>query len=302
VHRARLHDGREVAVKIRRPGIVRTVEDDFRLLGWIGRVLGRLPGMSAMPFSELIAEIETPVRQQLDFGLEAESNRRLRRQFENVERIRIPELVEELCSPAVLTMEYLPELRKVTAPGFTEEERQAAALAGLRALYKMIFLDGFIHADLHPGNVFLRSRGELVILDTGLVTRLEESDLQEFVDFFFGIVNNRGLECARIVWETALHRPPGCDLAGFEAAMVELIGRHSALRSRDFAVTAFAAQLMDLQRRFGIRGSTKFIMTILAMVVFDGICKQLHPECDFQGEARGYLIWAKYRHYRAAAV
>lgn len=302
VHWARLPDGREVAVKIRRPSIVAMVDGDFRLLGGIARLVGRLPGMAAMPLAEVIAEIETPVREQLDFRLEAANNRRLRRHFDGIERIRIPALIEELCTPGVLTMEYLPGLRKVTAPGLPPAERRAAALAGLRALYKMIFLDGFIHADLHPGNVFLRPWGEMVILDTGLMARLEEGDLQDFVDFFFGMVNNRGLDCARIVYETALHRPAGCDRAGFEAAMSELIGRHAALKSRDFEVTAFAAQLMELQRRFGIRGSTRFIMTILSMVVYDGICKQLDPECDFQGEARGFLIRAKYRRFAAAPV
>ena len=302
VHRAELLDGREVAVKIRRPGVTEVVDGDFSLLGGVARLLSHLPGVGALPLAEVVAEIEAPVRQQLDFRLEAANNRRLRRHFAGSEGIRIPALVDELCTPAMLTMEYLPGLRKVTAPGLPAAERRAAALAGLRALYKMIFLDGFIHADLHPGNVFLRSWGEMVILDTGLMTRLDDRDLQDFVDFFFGMVNNRGVDCARIVYDTALHRPAGCDRAGFEAAMSELIGRHAALRSRDFEVTAFAAQLMELQRRFGIRGSTRFIMTILSMVVYDGICKQLDPECDFQGEARGFLIRAKYSRFAAAPV
>ena len=77
--------------------------------------------------------------------------------------------------------------------------------------------------------------------------------------------------------------------------MVELIGRHSALKSHEFEVAYFVYQLIEVQRRFKIRGSTKFMMTILSMVVFDGICKQLHPECDFQHEARGFLISARYR-------
>lgn len=300
VHRARLHDGREVAVKIRRPGIVARVEADLRLLSMAAGALARLPGMRTVPLRELVAEISAPIRMQLDFEQEAAGNRRLRAAFDGVEHVKLPALVEELCTPAVLTMEYLGGLRKVTATEFTPAERKVAALAGLRALYKMIFTDGFVHADMHPGNVFLREWGEFVMLDTGLTTRLAPDDQRDFVDFFFGLAMNRGQECARVVWDTALWISPRCERAAFEAAMVELIARHSALKSREFEITTFVYQLMALQRRFRIRGSTKFIMVVLSMVVFDGICKQLHPECDFQAEARGYLIAARYRRAPAA--
>ena len=159
----------------------------------------------------------------------------------------------------------------------------------------MIFLDGFVHADMHPGNVFVREWGEFVILDTGLVAILDEANQRDFVDFFFGLINNEGRECARIIYENASYRAKTCDLEAFEAAMVELIARHSALKCFEFEVAHFVYELMVAQRRFKIRGSTKFMMTILSMVVYDGICKQLYPQCDFQSEARGFLITARYR-------
>ena len=213
----------------------------------------------------------------------------------SVEHIKIPALVEDLCGGGVLTMEYISEMQRVDSTGFNPAQRKTAALAGLRALYKMIFNDGLIHADMHPGNVFIRAWGELVILDTGLVARLSERDQQDFVNFFFGLVNNQGSECARIIYDNASFRAGDCDRLAFEQAMIELIARHSALKSHEFEVGLFVYQLIQTQRRFGIRGSTKFMMTILSMVVFDGICKQLYPQCDFQGEARAFLITARYR-------
>lgn len=295
VHRARLADGRLVAVKIRRPGVVRAVEDDLRILRFCARNLSRLPFMRTLPLNELVEDIGTPIRQQLDFTAEAENNARFRRHFLGAERIKFPELVEPLCTDDIIVMEFLERLQKVNSTGLSAAEHRCAALAGLHALYKMIFLDGFIHADMHPGNVFVREWGEFVILDTGLVARLSEVEQRDFVNFFFGLVNNRGLECARIVFDNATYRARGCDRAAFEDAMVRLVAEHSALKSSEFEVARFVYQLVALQRRFGICGSTKFMMTILSMVVFDGICKQLYPECDFQNEARGYLITAKYR-------
>jgi ubiquinone biosynthesis protein len=251
--------------------------------------------MSTAPLPELVRDIGNPIKEQLDFRLEAANNRLFRQNFSRIEHIKMPALVDEFCVENILTMEYLDQLARVDAEKFSPQERQTAALAGLRALYKMIFTDGFIHADMHPGNVFIREWGELVILDMGLVARLDEVDQRDFVDFFFGLVNNQGRECARIIYENASYRGKNCDRQTFESAMIELIGRHSALKAHEFEVTYFVYQLMELQRRFSLRGSTKFMMTILSMVVYDGICKQLYPECDFQNEARGFLITARYR-------
>ncbi len=295
VHRGWLEDGRPVAIKIRRPGIRRTVDRDFRLLRRMAAVAGRLPGLGALPLAELVRELEGPIRHQLDFERERKSLSRLRASFELADRICVPAPIEGLCTGSVLVMEYMEDLEPVGAAGLSSERRRDIALAGLRALYKMIFLDGLVHADLHPGNVFLRAGGELVLLDAGLVAELTEEDQDDFVDFFFGLVNNQGRECARIVWETASTRPPDHRRAAFDRAIGELVAEYASLRSRDFEITRFVFQLMDTQRRFGVRGSTKFIMTVLAMVVFDGICKQLYPGCDFQAEARPFLITARYR-------
>jgi len=257
--------------------------------------LSTLPGMKAVPLPELVDEFVAPIKQQLDFHLEAANNRRFREEFARTEHIRLPALVEELCTENVLTMEYLDHLQRTDFNSLSALERKTAALAGLRALYKMIFMDGFVHADMHPGNVYVREWGEFVILDTGLVAILDEAHQRDFVDFFFGLINNEGRECARIIYENASYRAKNFDLEAFEAAMVELIARHSALRCHEFEVAQFVYEIMETQRRFKIRGSTKFMMTILSMVVYDGICKQLYPQCDFQNEARGFLITARYR-------
>jgi ubiquinone biosynthesis protein len=295
VHRARLLDDTEVAVKVRRPGVEHQIERDLRLLRGLGAAANALPGLRAMPVAELVEEIGGPILQQANFRREARSNQRFQASFSDVEHVWFPAVIESLCSDSVLTMEFAAQARKVTSAGLSDAERETAALAGLRALYRMIFVDGFIHADLHPGNVFVRRWGEVVIVDSGLTAELSALDQRDYVDFFFGLVNNRGDECARIIWDTAAYRPPHCDRKGFDAAVAGLIGEHSALRSQEFEITRFVYQLMEIQRRFRIRGSTRFIMTILAMVVYDGICKQLFPKCDFQREARGFLLTARYR-------
>ena len=183
----------------------------MRILGFVAKALSTLPGMKAVPLPELVNEFVAPIKQQLDFHLEAANNRRFREEFARTEHIRLPALVEDLCTDNVLTMEYLDHLQRTDFNSLSASERKTAALAGLRALYKMIFIDGFVHADMHPGNVYVREWGEFVILDTGLVAILDEANQRDFVDFFFGLINNEGRECARIIYENASYRAKTCD-------------------------------------------------------------------------------------------
>ena len=293
VHRARLKDGTEVAVKIRRPGVVQTVHRDFQIARWIARALESVPLLKAAPICDVTREVFELITQQLDFRREADNYRRFRASFRGQERIRFPRVFDEFSTESILVLEFMDGLRKVTDPELSASQRAALARTGLRLLYKMIFVDGFVHADMHPGNVFVR-RGDLVLLDVGMTAVLSGQEREEFANFFFGIVNHDGKECARVILDTAAICTNSFDRSAFEAAMEDLVARHSSLRSRDFEVPRFVFELMAIQHRFGVRGSTRFITTVLAMVVFDGICKQLHPECDFLAEARGFLIVARY--------
>lgn len=292
VHRARLKQGTEVAIKIRRPGLIRRVRDDLLLLNYFIRLLNLLPAMRLIPLGGLAAEFGGAIEKQLDFRIEAENNRRFRKNFSKDANVKIPALIDDLCSQSVLAMEFIDNLTKVQALDLTERERENAAVVGLRALYKMIFVDGFIHGDMHPGNIFFRAGGEFVLLDLGLVAKLEGRDLKDFVEFFYGMATNNGKECARVAFETATFRAPHCDREKFEGAMIRLIDEHFSKDARDFEVTAFAAHLFDTQRRYGISGTTKFTMAIVSLVVFEGMVKRLHPGLDFQAEARKFIVTA----------
>jgi ubiquinone biosynthesis protein len=294
VYRAVLNDGRRVAVKVRRPGVAARIATDIHLLEVIARLFDRLPGTAAIPFTELVAQLSAPLREQVDFRLEAENNRRFRRNFRGVERVVMPRLVDDLCTESVLTMEYVADLRKLSASELDPAEARIAALTGLRALYKMIFVDGLVHADLHQANIFAGRFGSIVLLDMGLVAHVSAAERKRFATFFIGLVTNNAAACSQVLVEMAAWSSPRFERTRFDAQIARLVAAHWALPSRDFEVARFVLELMEIQRRSGLRGSTAFIMIVLSMVVYDGICKQLYPECDFQAEARGFLVVAAF--------
>lgn len=292
VYRARLHNGQQVAVKIRRPAIVRKVQNDLRLMRLMAQILARIPAMRLVPVVEMIDELGKCIEHQLDLRIEAHNTRLFRERFDHNQQIRIPVLVEEYCSEAVLVMEFINGLVRIDELDWDESEYQASLITGLRALYQMIFLDGFIHCDMHPGNFYLCKEGQVVILDTGFIATLSRDDRAQFSRFFLGIATNAGKNCARILYETASYKPPCFDQDGFEQAVIELIDRSAGAKAVTFQVAPFAYQLFDIQRRFGLRGSTNFNMAILSLLVFEGIAKQLYPLLDFQAEARPFLLRA----------
>ncbi len=295
VYRARLHNGRSVAVKIRRPGITRKVRNDLRIMRLIAHGLARLPAMRLVPVVDMINELGTLIEQQLDFRLEAMNNTQFQAHFAQTPLIQIPELIEEYCSEAVLTMEFIEGLTRIDSLDGEETEYQEALLTALKALYAMIFLNGFIHCDMHPGNLYFFKGGRVVLLDMGFVATLAHDDRYLFGRFFFDIATNSGRDCARILYETSSYQSPAFNRAAFDQAIIDLIRRSSGSKAADFQVATFASQLFDIQRRFGLRGSNNFTMAILSLLVFEGIAKQVYPHLDFQSEARPFLLKALLR-------
>lgn len=285
VHKAVAPDGRTIALKVKRPGAGRQIALDLAALRWLAHIFSRLPASRLLPFSELVEEVAVPLESQLNFRREAYNQRRFRHNLSGQELIRIPALADEFCTDSTIGMQFVEPVGEVS-----DAARRLSVIAGLRALYRMIFFDGLVHADLHPGNLMFRPGGGLVMLDMGLVAELSPGDRADFTDFFFGLVNCEGDRCASILLLQAAYIAPRFDEARFRVDIRKLISRHSALKSREFNIAAFVGEMITIQRAHGMRGSVRFIMTVLAMAVYDGICKQYYPDCDFQAEARPFLI------------
>lgn len=289
VHTATLKEGLRVAVKVRRPFLETQLAKDFMLLRGLGRLLEWTPGLHSVPFVNLFRELEVAIRMQLDFETEVSNHQRFEQNLGKLLHVHVPRLLPELCKGGVITMEYVGELQHIGAIQLSHEARRVAAKAGLRALYQMIFADGLVHADLHPGNILFRPNGDVVLMDFGLVATLDDELREQFSEFFFSMVTNQGGLCARIVLQTAQATAPGFDEAAFTKAMTKMVDRYAGRHVREFEVACFVAELFDLQRRFGVRGSTAFTMTIISLLLFECTLKELDPKLDFQFEAAAFL-------------
>lgn len=293
VHRATLRkSGAEVAVKVRRPGIDDTIRIDTRVFTNLARFVSWFPPFRGIPLQEATREVVTTVEGQASFWLEADRHRQFCELFKTGSPVRVPQLFDEYCTDEILVMEYMPDLVRITDPALDEETHRNAVVAGLRGLYRMLFLEGLVHCDLHPGNILVGRDGMVVVVDFGFSARMRPSERAAFARLFLSIALGDGTTAAKIVRETAFRSPADLDGASFEREIVQLIKASTGQRASEFLVSSFVSSLFKIQRKHNIYGSPSFTMAIFSLTVYEGVIRHRCADLDFQREAVPILLAA----------
>jgi ubiquinone biosynthesis protein len=289
VYRARLHDGREVAVKVRRPDIARRMRADFRLLA-AGAGLGqRLPGLSRVPMRRMVDQVALAVLRQLDLAHEAVALDQLRRNLAGL--IRVPAPIPDACGDGVLVMEFVHPLERFGPGDLTREQRRDVVRRVLQGVYRMLFVDGLVHCDMHPGNLYLdRAEQVVLLLDAGFVVEFGPAVKRLFAEFFLNMSTGRGDACAEVILRSAEHVPAGADLVAFRDGIRKLVSASHGRPAGEFRLAPFATSLFDLQRRSGIAAAPEFVFPLLSLLVLEGMINKLDVDVDFQAEAVPILL------------
>lgn len=288
VYHATLPDNREVAVKVRRPDVARTLGADLAIMRGLTRLVARLPLLRDVPAIDIVDQVTESVHGQLDLAAECDNLERLRSNLAEFPDVRVPAVYRELCGEDVVVMEYLHDLRRLRPEDMTEECRERAVISALHAVYQMLFHDGLVHCDLHPGNLYLRRDGSAVIVDAGFTVQLRPQAQDKFASFFHQMANGNGSRCAEIVLSTAMPGP-NADTAGFCRELTDLVDAVSGVRAADFDLVRFATRLFDIQRRYGLYADPQFVFPILSLMVLEGTVRDFAPDIDFQREALPFL-------------
>lgn len=290
VYRASLHSGREVAVKLRRPGVERLMTLDVMVIRRVAEVMARLPVMRNLPVNDVVRHMGDAVLGQLDFAREATSLRRLRANLAVVPRVWVPRVHLEESRPRCIVMEFIPGLDVEAPSRHSPAARRRFAASGLTSIYQMLFVDGFVHCDMHPGNLYFTDRGQVVVLDAGFSVQLSERLRRLFAEFFMNMSIGRGERCAEIVLESAEGLREDADPAAFRVRMADLVRRNHKVPAKDFSLMAFATEMFDLQRRYGVHAAPELIFPLLSLLVIEGTVRDLDPQLDFQETAKPVLM------------
>ncbi|WP_225850078.1 AarF/ABC1/UbiB kinase family protein [Streptomyces sp. HPF1205] len=296
VYRATLHDGSAVAVKLRRPGIEALMRADFALLRTGARWVQRVPAMRKVPAARVVDQLGAALLRQLDLALEADALARLRTNLADLDFVRIPDPLPAVSGEGALAMEFLEPLVRFVPGDFRREPRRQIVRNVLQCVYRMLFIDGLVHCDMHPGNLYLDRDGSVVLLDAGFVVQLEPKVRLLFARFFMNLSLGRAAECAEVVLSSAEHVPLDCDLAGFRADIERLVDESTGKTAGQFRLAPFAARLFDIQRRSGVAAAPEFVFPLMSLLVLEGMINDFDVDVDFQGEAIPTLLVALNRY------
>jgi ubiquinone biosynthesis protein len=290
VHKARLWDGRVVAVKVRRPDVLEICTFDLAVMRKVAHLLGKIPSLSSMSPESTVEQFGRAVYAQLDFRVEARNNHRFRENFRNEPDVVFPEVFEEYSSERILCMTHIQGSKILDAHKSSSDPKRIARL-GLRALMKMIFEDGFVHADLHPGNIFVLDDNRIAIVDLGLVGELDGPHRATFSRFFAAWASRDANTMAHLLYSLAVNPVASPEaFESFRVAVVDFMARTWSQRMSEVHAGKLLLDMLGLLRRHRVRMAPAFTIVNIAIAVTEGIGRQLDPDLDLMAEAVPFFL------------
>lgn len=290
VHRAVLSDGREVALKVQRLQARAQIDRDLALMSIGARLLDLVPSLKLLSLPGSLQRFGDSLRGQLDFRQEADNNRRFARNFADIAHVRVPDLVPSLCSERVLAMELVHGV-KASEPHRVGSDPKALAKLGAETMLKMIFVDGFVHADLHPGNVLLTDDNGLVLIDLGMVAEVPADMVRPWVQTNLALAQQDGQQAARLFYAYAPSVGTS-DYAAYEGEVVKYFEGLYGKSLGEVEVTEVLGGIMDILRRHRVQVDPSFTVVNVAMLVSEGLGKQLDPDIDMIALGQPYMVQA----------
>ncbi|MDD4911675.1 MAG: ubiquinone biosynthesis regulatory protein kinase UbiB [Sideroxydans sp.] len=291
VHFAVLPDGREVAVKVLRPGIKHTIEHDISLLQVCAGLIERwwADGKRLKP-KLVVAEFEKYLHDELDLMREAANASQLRRNFSDARLLLVPEVHWDWCSEQVMVMERMHGIPVSQIGAMREAGISLSKLAsdGVEIFYTQVFRDGFFHADMHPGNILVARDGRYVALDFGIMGTLTDTDKNYLAQNFIAFFNRDYKRVAELHIESGW-APADTRVDEFEAAIRSVCEPIFDKPLREVSFGKVLLRLFQTSRRFGIQIQPQLVLLQKTLLNIEGLGLQLDPELDLWKTAKPWL-------------
>jgi ubiquinone biosynthesis protein len=282
VHHAVLRDGREVAVKVQRPGIREVVARDLEVLHGVASFLDdHTDTGERYHFDEIIDEFERSLVRELDYRREAVSLAELRDNLASFERLTVPDHVPDLSSSRVLTMAHVEGTKVTDLSGLARLDLDGEALVDelFRAYLKQMLSDGFVHADPHPGNVLLTPDHQLALIDVGMVIRLEPTTRERMLRLLLAVADGEGDQAADVA--LAMGQPTSFfDEEAFRRDVSALVGSYHDLPAEDSQAGRILAEVTRISGQDGVRPPTELTLLGRTLLALDQVAKELAPDFD----------------------
>ncbi|WP_312023038.1 AarF/UbiB family protein [Stenotrophomonas sp. 278] len=280
VHRAQLHGGREVAVKVQKPEVAAQLRSDLDVLRSFALAADHLTQVGRrVRLRDWLNEFAKTLMQELDYQAEAENLQRFGQHLRPFKRLWVPQPVWDYCSHRVLTMELAQGVRVDMIPHVrrTEEPMVPLAAALIRGYLDQIFVHGEIHADPHPGNLRVTPQGRLAIFDLGMVAHMPPRLRERLLKVLFAAVDGRGEEVADEIIGMST-RLEAFDEERYLRETGQLIARYAANSS--FSEGRVVLDLVRIATASGLRTPPELSLLGKALLNLETVCRLLDPDLD----------------------
>ncbi len=303
VHRARLQDGTPVVLKIRRPGIRTKVEADLRLLAQIAQLVeSEIPEARRYQPTEIAAQFARSLERELDLAVEARHVARLAKNFEGDPYIVIPKVYGEWTSEVMNVQEHVDAI-----PGTDVAAVKAAGLdptliaaRGVESTLKMILIDGFFHADPHPGNVLFLPGNRIAMIDCGMVGRLSPTRRNQVVDLLAGLahLDEEAMLDVLLDWAGDAY----VDEARLAADVNELVYDYEGVPLKEIRIGTLVREFATIIRRHSIVLPPDLTLMFKALITMEGLGRQFDPEFHILDHLTPMLRRALAERYKPAGI
>lgn len=296
-HKAVLQDGRQVALKVQRPGIERQVDRDMTLIRDLARLVSATQFGQRYNVVDLAEEFADALNAELDFTTEASYTDQLRRNLSkstwyDANQLIVPQILWDLTNSKIMTMEWLEGKPLLKADLASEDAhsgkgglRAAATTLLFRAFFKQYFVDGFFHADPHPGNIFYLEDGRLALLDCGMMGHMDPRTRNTMTEMVLAIVNCDAQRCTQLTLQLAEPLQP-VNLARLESDYTRLLGRYYGLSLEQINTAEIFGEILSAGIRNHLRWPANVGLFTKSLANLEGAARQFNPGVNLIDEVR----------------
>ncbi|MFH1398638.1 MAG: AarF/ABC1/UbiB kinase family protein [Candidatus Woesearchaeota archaeon] len=288
VHRAMLHSGQQVAVKIKRHGIKELFETDIDLLYYLANKIKNK--FELVDPVQIVDEFRQYTEHELDYIHEAKNIDKFYQQFKADPITKIPKLYWEYTTPNVLTMEYIAgteisDKARLSKLGYNPKK---IAENLVDSIFKQIFIHGVFHADPHPANVFALKDNKIALLDFGIVGFLDDSLKQNSADLFCALINADVEFLAECLLSLGFIDAP-INMDALKADLVENLGEYRGTTLKYLNLSDLFHKILAIARKYHIKLPVNFVLMGKAIITVESSCAILYPEFNLLAESKPFV-------------
>ncbi len=295
VHRARLKDGEDVAVKVQRPGIRKQVEVDLEILLHLATLAERhIEELAHHKPVKIVEEFARSIEKEMDYTLEATSMERVARAFLHDPTVYIPKVFREVTTERVLTSEFVDGIKVSLLDELDRQgyDRKRITRGGADILLTQVFEHGFFHADPHPGNLFVLPNNVICLLDFGMMGTVDRSTREAFVELVDAVVRRDEARTTRMLLKLTLWDEEP-DQRRLDKDVADFMGAHLYKPLKDIQIGKLLQQMLELAAVHRMRIPPEIFLMMKAISTVEGVGLMLDPGFDMIAHAAPFIKQVK---------